>query len=79
MLLRGMSTIADLPRVLKVIVGTGKHYKFRYKHDTEVSQDKRNCLIELQCLEDSACFPGTYSSGMIVHQIRQSMTSSTSK
>jgi hypothetical protein len=57
MLLRGMSTIADLPRVLKVIVGTGKHYKFRYKHDTEVSPDRRNCLNELKCLEDNVCLP----------------------
>ena len=58
MLLWGMNKIADLARVLKLIFGTGQHYKFRYKHVTEVSQDRRNCLIELSFLEDSACLLG---------------------
>ena len=43
MLLWGMSKVADLPRVSQN-VDTGQHYKFRYKHVTEVSQDRRNCL-----------------------------------
>jgi hypothetical protein len=37
---------------------------------TEVSQVRKNCLIELKYLEDSACLPGMYSSGVVVHQIK---------
>jgi hypothetical protein len=69
MLLWGMSKFADLPRVLKIIDGTGQHYKFRNKNVTEVSQDRSNCLNELRSLENNACLPGTYNSGMVVHQV----------
>ncbi len=69
MLLWGMSKVADLQEFQRT-VDTRQHYKFKYKHVTEVSQDRRNCLTEPKCLEYNACLPGTDSSGMVVHQIR---------
>jgi hypothetical protein len=40
MLLWGMSKIAELLRVLIIIVDTGQHYKFTYKHVTDSGQEK---------------------------------------
>ena len=39
------------------IVDTSNHSKLRHKHVTEVPQSKRNCLTELQCMEEIACLP----------------------
>jgi hypothetical protein len=39
MLLWGMSKIAELLRVLFIIVDTGQHYKFTYKHVTDSGQE----------------------------------------
>ena len=63
-LLWGLSKIADLPSCVKIKEkDTHLHYKLNFIHVTEVSHDKRNCLMKFSVLEERACLPLFFQRG----------------